>query len=809
MRVNGDIDLVNPRAERLLTELMLPKDPSAGWLLLAALNADLPYRFQNQDCDTTPGWLLEQLPLERVDILGQKRYLGLTAQFNGTDTWLFTLEDVTRWRQAELAQLELDKRYRYLLENVPAGVVIHGPQSEILTANLEASRILGLSLAQLKGRDAIDPVWHFVTAQGDILPHESYPVAQVMASHKPLKHFIVGSQGGNQQSIMWAICNDYPIVDMQGEITEVIVSFTDITALKNAQSALQISEERLRLALKGSNDAHWDSDLVGGTAYYSPRWWEMIGYAVDSFPADSHLWARLMHPDDKPSIKTGLMEAMNGSDDSFEFEFRLQHQDGHYVPVVARAFILRNASGQAIRVAGTNTDLTERKQAEQQIHRMAFYDALTELPNRRLLSEQLKKALPALTRSHGNGALLFIDLDHFKQLNDTLGHDVGDQLLQQAAVRLKGCVRGDDIVARLGGDEFVILTDSLSADSFEAAVGAEHLARKVLEVLNAAYTLNGRPYQGTASVGVTLLNATSPSVDAMLKQADMAMYQAKSEGRNQVCFFDAAMQAALEQRVAMQADLRDALALNQLELYYQPQVRLGEGVIGTEGLLRWHHPVLGLVPPNSFIPLAEETGLIIPIGRWVIQQACAQIARWSRDPDLHSLVVAVNVSAHQFHHADFVQHVLDALTQTGINAQQLKLELTESALAKDMDLVIENMAKLRARGVTFSLDDFGTGYSSLAYVNRLPLDQLKIDRSFVHDLLTHSNAATLARVIITMSDELKLPVMAEGVETIAQRDFLHQAGCRDYQGYLYGQPVPVKEFEAMFHRLQADPGLTR
>jgi diguanylate cyclase (GGDEF)-like protein/PAS domain S-box-containing protein len=710
--------------------------------------------------------------------------------------WVGELRDIERRRHAEEEQRSTDKRYRDLVENVPAGVVVHGPGSEIRLANQEASRLLGLSLEQLLGRVAIDPRWHFQHEDGRPFALHEYPVNRVLATGEALQHMVGGIHHPDGERLVWVICNAFPVFAHSGELSEVIVSFTDVTGLKQAELELHESEERLRLVLRGSSDAPWDWDLVQDRLYYSPRWWHMLGYEVDELPADAKLWARLLHPDDTPAVDAQLERVFNGGAESFEIEFRLQHCQGHHVPVLCRGFVLRNEAGEPIRMSGTNLDLTERKRAEAQIHHLAFYDGLTELPNRRFLVEQLRKALLGSTRSQMRGAVLFIDLDHFKELNDTMGHDVGDALLRQVAERLRACVRETDTVARLGGDEFVVMLENLHPDTAEAALEAERVGKKVLEALNRRYDIDGHPYHGTPSLGITLFDGQSEGVDALLRQADLAMYQAKAMGRNTMRFFDASMQASVDQRVALEADLREGLGRGELLLHYQPQLDASGAVVGAEALVRWQHPRRGLVPPAVFIPLAESTGLILPLGRWVLQQACEQLARWADRPETAGLSLAVNVSVHQFRDPGFVDQVLAVLSATQARPQALKLELTESVLADNIEDITRQMQQLKAHGVAFSLDDFGTGYSSLGYLKHLPLDQLKIDASFVRDVLTDPSDATIARIIITLARELQLSVIAEGVETQAQRDFLVHNGCAEFQGYLFARPMPLEAFEA-------------
>jgi len=441
-------------------------------------------------------------------------------------------------------------------------------------------------------------------------------------------------------------------------------------------------------------------------------------------------------------------------------------------------------------------EVARRQAAESEITQLAFFDPLTGLPNRRLLVDRLTQALASRVRFPRQGALLFIDLDHFKTLNDTLGHGMGDLLLQQVAQRLLSCVREGDSVARLGGDEFVVMLEDLGTSQEEAANSTEKVGEKILNALNQPYQLEHSSHRSTASIGITLFGQDQASVEDLLKRADLAMYRAKDQGRNTLRFYDPQMQAVVTASAALQADLTAAIANQQFDLYYQAQVDASHQVIGAEALLRWQRPKHGPVSPAEFIPAAEESGLIISIGQWVLATACAQLAHWAQVPALAHLSLAVNVSARQFHHPEFVSQVLAALASTGANAQRLKLELTESLLVDDMEEVITKMTALRAYGIGFSLDDFGTGYSSLAYLKRLPLDQLKIDKSFVFDVLTDPNDAAIAKTIIALAHSLGLGVIAEGVETEAQRHFLSQAGCQTYQGYYFSRPVPVAQFEA-------------
>jgi diguanylate cyclase (GGDEF)-like protein/PAS domain S-box-containing protein len=476
-----------------------------------------------------------------------------------------------------------------------------------------------------------------------------------------------------------------------------------------------------------------------------------------------------------------------------------RHKNGEIYPKWLTITAVNDTLGIVTHYVSTHVDISDRKAAEDEIKLLAFYDPLTNLPNRRLLRDRLNLALASSHRSGRKGALLFIDLDNFKTLNDTLGHDIGDLLLQQVAERLESSVREGDTVARLGGDEFVMMLEDLSEKALEAAAQTEVIGNKVLVILNKPYLLAAQNYYNTPSIGATLINGHEKSIDDLMKQADIAMYQAKASGRNTIRFFDPQMQASITAHAALESDLRQALIENQFMVYYQPQVHHNHQIIGAEVLIRWQHPQRGLVSPADFIPLAEKTGLILPIGQWVLETACAQIKTWENSVHAQHLQLAVNVSVRQFHQADFVEQILHVLCCSDIKPDRLKLELTESLVLDDIDDTILKMNKLREIGVCFSMDDFGTGYSSLAYLTKLPLDQLKIDQSFVRNIGVKPSDAVIAQTIIGMAKNLNMEVIAEGVETESQRIFLEENDCPLFQGYLFSKPVEIEQFEQLLN----------
>ena len=490
-------------------------------------------------------------------------------------------------------------------------------------------------------------------------------------------------------------------------------------------------------------------------------------------------------------------------DGVWEGEVWDRRKNGEIYPKWLNISAIKEKYGAITHYVGTQNDISDQKAAEAKILNLAFYDPLTKLPNRRLLLDRLHQALATSARTGHKGALLFIDLDDFKTLNDSLGHDAGDQLLQQVAQRLTSLLRESDTVARLGGDEFVVMLNDLSANFSDAATQAQTAGERILTALNQPYSLGSYQHHSTPSIGVALIGTRQDTVEDLLKRADIAMYQAKTAGRNTLRFFDPEMQAAVSARVEMYKDLREALLQKQFLLHYQPQLDKGGRTIGAEALLRWQHQQRGWVPPDTFMPLAEETGTILPLGQWVLETACAQLALWAAKPSLAHLTIAVNVSARQFYQPDFVDQVRKTLKATGANAQRLKIELTESSLVENLEDIIAKMTALKSIGVSFSMDDFGIGYSCLSYLKQMPLDQLKIDQSFVHNIITDQKDAAICRAIVALAQSLGLSIIAEGVETEIQKNFLASIGCDAYQGYFFSRPISIESFEEYAQSNQA------
>lgn len=595
----------------------------------------------------------------------------------------------------------------------------------------------------------------------------------------------------------------FAVEDVAGKVTRLVGTHVDITERKLAEQALSkekaIAYEALKSleSQKRALDEHSivaTTDVRGRITYVNEKFCAISGYSQDELLGKNH---RIINSGHHPKEFFKALYHTIAAGKVWHGEICNRNKNGNLYWVDTTIVPFIGGDGKPQEYIAIRNDITERKLAEEEIKSLAFNDSLTQLPNRRLLVDRLNHALAASARSGQRGALLFMDLDHFKILNDTLGHDVGDELLKQVAARLTANVREGDTVSRLGGDEFVILLEGLSKEKIEATAQAKDVAEKILRALNQAYQFNNQLHHSTATIGAKLFIGHKQPCEELLKQADIAMYQSKTQGRNTIRFFDPKMQEEISNRVDLERELRIAIEQKQFELHYQTQVSSAGRPVGAEALIRWQHPERGTISPFNFIPLAEETGLILPIGQWVIDSACAQLKIWEQNPLTRDLLLAVNVSAKQFFQSDFVEHVLASITRHDINPSHLKLELTESMLVDNINDIIGKMNVLSKIGIRFSLDDFGTGYSSLQYLKKLPLNQLKIDQSFVRDITTDSSDRAIVRTIVNMAHSLRIDVIAEGVETEEQRKFLLDNGCLHYQGYLFSKPLPIDEFEAL------------
>lgn len=586
-----------------------------------------------------------------------------------------------------------------------------------------------------------------------------------------------------------------PILNKR-EIIGYVALIVNVSENNKSHELLENERFSLAQAQKVAKMGSWETQIDSLSVKWSEEIHRIFETNPSTFNPSHQTFLELVHPDDRAEVDKAFITSMSQKSDQ-TLEHRLLMSDGRVKFVEEHWRVCFDKNENAERVIGTCQDITERKLTEQRIQHLAFYDSLTNLPNRQLLLDRLNTIHASSLRNLNYDAVLFIDLDHFKNLNDTQGHIIGDMLLVEVAQRLQSCVRKTDTIGRLGGDEFIVIMSDLYPDIQKAAAFVENLGKKILNSISEPFILNGREYFGSTSIGISMFCNQEISVTELLKRADTAMYQAKNAGRNTLRFYDPEMQASVEARSVMENDLRVALKEEQFKMFYQMQVDHSKKILGAEVLIRWIHPKLGLIPPIQFISLAEETGLILPIGQWVLNDACAQIKTWEKSPHTKNLKISINVSARQFHQPDFVDQVINAVTKHSIDPVKLKLELTESLVLNNIDLTILKMNTLKQFGMHFSLDDFGTGYSSLSYLTKLPLDELKIDQSFVRNISTNKKDAVVVQTIIGMAKTLGLNVIAEGVETEAQRQFLEKHGCKFCQGYLFGKPVPLAVFESL------------
>lgn len=700
-----------------------------------------------------------------------------------TSVLLFSL--IRRLLRQNIADLEVrEQAYRILTDQSPA--IIYQSALDNLGHTIFISsqiRELGYSPEEWIEHDNL---WHEIIHPDDaprVLSEMDYAIQYNIpfSSEYRLKN----------KSGEWRYFQDKARIfnDANGQPLYLQGMLIDITDRKLTENALKIAAAAFE-----SKDGMFITDANKQILRVNSAFIKITGYTLDEVTGNTNILFSTNQQD------THHLDAIWDEVErtgTWDGEIWGHHKGGDNYPARLIVSTVKDGDGITTNYVASLTDISASKAASEEIRNLAFFDPLTRLPNRRLLIDRLKQALLSSYRNGSKGALLFLDLDHFKTLNDTLGHDIGDILLKQVTERLSHCVRGTDTIARIGGDEFVVLLENLGTDAVEAAAQVELISHKILEAVSQQYQLELHSYRITASIGLAIFNDHNTGFDELLKQAEIAMYQAKESGRNTLRFFDPKMQEAINRRAELENELLIAVKQKQFELHYQSQVNNKGQIIGAEALIRWQHPVRGMISPIDFIPLAEETGIILPIGYWVIDAACAQLKQWQRNPYNRELSISVNVSAKQCHQADFVDQVEHLIKLHNIDPAFLKLELTESTLLEDVEGIIAKMITLRKVGVRFELDDFGTGYSSLQYLKRLPLNQLKIDKSFVSDIATKSPNQTLISTIIAMAHSLNLNVIAEGVETEAQLQFLKENGCDHYQGYLFSKPIPVTSFEKL------------
>jgi diguanylate cyclase (GGDEF)-like protein/PAS domain S-box-containing protein len=700
------------------------------------------------------------------------------------------IEDISERKWAEMQLRESEEHYRATFEQAAVGIVHTSLEGRVLRCNSRFAEIIGYPAEEVSG----------LTIQQITAPGDAAATAGALDQ-------LAGGESGTiilekryirkDGSRTWVRATASIQRDSEGRALHFITFVADINARKAAEArlsealeTLQASEARYRTVFQTSIDPLCITRLSDGEFIDVNRaFLEVTGFARDEVIGHSTLGLGIWADQHDRQIAVRALQENSAFRD---IRARFRKKSGEIFWVMLSASVIEIEGTPCL--LGVFRDLSDAKAAEDKIQTLVFYDQLTRLPNRRMLLERVKTAQGRGSEPSRERAMLLLDLDEFKKLNDTLGHQAGDLLLREVARRLTSCVRGTDTVARCGGDEFAVLLENLGRIPEPAATHAQLVAAKILTALSQPYSLAGQKYHCHCSIGVTVFGNEPGTPHQVLQQAELALHQAKAEGRNAVRFFAPDLRHAADTRVAIEQDLHQAINRKQFVLHYQPQVD-STGLIGVEALIRWNHPERGLLAPSEFIHMAEETELILPLGGWVLESACTQIAAWAQRKKSANIALAVNISARQFRRPEFVDEVLAVLYRTGANPQNLKLELTESMLLEDVKGVIAKMTILKSHGLRFSLDDFGTGYSSLSYLKRLPLDQLKIDRAFVQDILGDVTSGAIAQTIVSLSRAMGLSVIAEGVETEQQRDFLVHLGCDAFQGYLIGYPLPIEEFE--------------
>lgn len=681
-----------------------------------------------------------------------------------------------------------DESYRILIENMSEGALTLNANGIIIYANRRLAELLKASLEKVIG-----------SRMNAWIAPDYLPTFEELVSHSGEKNnrqelSLVAADGG---LVPISFSTSFPILaGMEDSICLLATDLTEINTYKRNEQELRIAAIAFN-SYAGIVVTDGNRKIIRANDSYT----KITGYTFDEIKGTE---LNVLSTDGQDvSLYTSIWEAIN-KNGLWEGEVWSKRKSGEAFLALFTINAIKDKNGFITNYVGAAHDITQSNAAKEQIKNLAFYDQLTQLPNRRLLMDRLRVAMVTSARNGQEGAIFFLDLDHFKNINDTLGHEMGDLLLQQVAKRLTSCVRESDTVARLGGDEFVVMLEGLGEEPIVAAAGAEVIARKIIAELNRTYQLHTHEYHITPSIGITLFNQHPSGMEALLGEADIAMYQAKQEGRNTLRFFSSEMQDAINVHVALEGDLRKALDERQFQMYYQIQVDSHRHPFGVETLIRWVHPERGLVQPLIFIPLAEEIGLIQHIGNWALETACSQLRLWQGDVLTRDLELSVNVSAKQFNHPNFAAQVIDIVDRQGINPKLLKLEITESVLLQNINAAIDCMNALKESGIQFALDDFGTGYSSLQYLNRLPLGQLKIDQSFVGNILTGRNLI-IVKTIISMAKTLGIGVIAEGVETDEQQQILLNNGCFHYQGYLFGKPQPIDQFESLLRSMAITP----
>jgi diguanylate cyclase (GGDEF)-like protein/PAS domain S-box-containing protein len=685
---------------------------------------------------------------------------------------------------------ESEERFRLLLDSSPEAIFGVDTNGICTFVNKACLKMLGYEQDEMLG-NGVHALIHHTHPDGRPYPKEHCHVRRSTLEGKPthVDSEVHWRKDGTSFPVeYWS----HPIY-RNGELVGAVVNFIDISERKRAEEALRESEARYRAMAEQSADWVWAVNIDGMTTYTNQRGAEFLGYAADEVSFIDP--AIHVHPEDLPLYYETFRRAIAAGTGWQNVVLRWKHKNGSYRTLESNASPLLDEKGELTGFQGVDRDITERKQAEERIQFLAHHDSLTGLPNRILLRDRYDHALSIASHGNSHVAMLFLDLDNFKVVNDTLGHSAGDQMLLEVVKRLSRCTRDGDTISRQGGDEFILLLNDVP--DLETV---ERIAGEILSELAEPMAINGRQLNTSCSIGISIFPEDGNDFDTLLQKADTAMYNAKDAGRNTYRFFNEEMNLQAHDHLLLQNRLFQAVAQEDFHLHFQPQVHIGSGrVIGVEALLRWHNPELGQVEPSRFIPVAEESGLIVPIGSWVMVEACLQAEAW-RKAGYEEIGISVNLSALQFRRANLIESVAGALNRSGLPPHLLELELTESILLQDADNNLDTVRRLKALGVRLSIDDFGTGYSSFSYLKRFAVDRLKIDQSFVRDITTDPDDAAIVRAIIQLARSLRLGIVAEGVETVEQLDFLRTEGCEEVQGFLFSQPLPAAELEAFLHK---------
>lgn len=718
----------------------------------------------------------------RID--GQLWDAEVNVSFISEDGGYFVafFRDITERKRIENSLLESHNLLQSVIDTVPVRIFWKDRESRYLGCNSIFARDTGEQSPQdVIGKDdfQLKAVDH-----AEIYRADDHHVMEQGLSKLDFEESRITADGRH----IWLKASKIPLRNEADEVIGILGVYRDITEDKRIEQELRIAATAFE-TLEGITITDANEIIIRVNRAFT----QITGFTPEEVIGNKPSMLKSGHHD--ADFYRDMHSALQ-SEGQWEGEIWDRHKDGHIYPKWLAITAVKDDLGRITHYVGNFTDITERKTSEEKIKSLAFYDTLTGLANRRLLTERLEHAIAILARTGHHGALLFLDLDNFKLLNDSQGHGVGDELLIEVAHRLKACVRETDTVARLGGDEFIVLLEERGTVSDSAAIQVKTVAEKIVSVLAEPYILSNVVHHCSSSIGIVLFSNPATAADTVLAQADTAMYAAKKSGKNAYRFFDPAMQQELERRAKFESALRQAINNEQLTLFYQPQVDDKKQMIGVEALIRWNHPELGLILPDQFIPLAEETDIILSIGRWVLETACVQLKTWRNRPLTQKLSIAVNVSAKQFYQPGFVDEVREIMEQYAVEPMQLKLELTESMVLKEMDVAIAKMLELKSFGVLLAMDDFGTGYSSLSYLKNLPFDQIKIDKSFMDDIKKNNNDAYIIHSVITLGKLMKIAVIAEGVEDCEQDELLKSLGCTVFQGFLFGKPVPVEELES-------------